>query len=161
MFDVDALFWRSIYTRLNPERKSEQWEGLQMKNLTGQVSHFNNTARLNVFLSSILNNCVHRLPTERRRRGRLNERNGGWGGGVGNWDMKERRENKSPSEEDDASWLEKQREILSLPSLILAFLSSLFLSLPLSLLCAVQRFSGSEHTENMRIIYFSNYMQAL
>lgn len=25
------------------------------------------------------------------------------GGGLGNWDMKERRENKSPGEEDDAS----------------------------------------------------------
>lgn len=30
-----------------------------------------------------------------------------------NWGMKERRENKSPSE-DDASWLEKQQGILSL-----------------------------------------------
>lgn len=52
----------------------------------------------------------------------------------GNWDMKERgRENKSPSEEDDASWLEKQQEILSLPSclpaLIFVFLSSLFFCL--------------------------------
>lgn len=91
-----------------------------------QVSHFNNTACLNVFLSSFPNSYVHKLPTERRRGERMNERNGGEGGGVGNWDMKERRENKSPSEEDDASWLEKQQGILSLSSLIFVFLSSLF-----------------------------------
>ena len=41
-----------------------------------QVSHFNSTACLNVFLSSFLNSYVHKLPTERRQ-GEMNERNGG------------------------------------------------------------------------------------
>lgn len=76
-------------------------------------------------------------PQKDDRRGRMNERNGGWCGGVGNWDMKERRANKSPSEEDDAFWLENSRgfsfsPFLSLHSLICVFLPSLSL-FPLSL----------------------------
>lgn len=107
-------------------------------------------------VSSFLNSYVHRLPTERRQGERMNERNGGWGGGVGNWDMKERRANKSPSEEDDAFWLEKQQGILSL-SLFLSSFSYLCVS-PITLfffpslchfVCALQRFSGSEHTAHM------------
>lgn len=58
----------------------------------------------------------------------------GWGGvgWRGGWKLgheEEGRENKSPSEEDDASWLEKQQGILSLllslPFLIFVFLPSL------------------------------------
>lgn len=58
----------------------------------------------NVLLSSFLNSYVHGLPAERKT-GRKNE----WKGGVGwrgGWKLgheEEGRENKSPSEEDDAS----------------------------------------------------------
>lgn len=63
------------------------------ENLTAlQVSHFNNTARLNVFLSSFLNSYVHKLPTERTEGERMNERNEGRGGEVeiGTWRRGER-----------------------------------------------------------------------
>lgn len=63
------------------------------KRLTAlQVSHFNSTARLNVFLPSFLNSYVRRLPTERTQGERMNGRVGWRGGEVGNWDMKKRGE---------------------------------------------------------------------
>lgn len=48
-----------------------------------------------------------------------------------NWDIKEKRENKSPSEEDDASWLEKQQGILSLSHPPFSYLQPASLSSPL------------------------------
>lgn len=119
---------------------------------TLQVSHFRRTACLNAFLSSFLNSYVRELPTERRQAG-MNERNGGRGMRRG-WKLGhegEERENKSPSEEDDASWLEKQQGILSptLPACSYLRISPVALLSPhpppppplsfLSLLCALRR----------------------
>lgn len=100
----------------------------------------------------------------------MNETNAGWGGvgGFENWDMKEKRENKSPSEEDDASWLEKQQGILSLslplfpPFLILAFLSLLFfLSVcHFSALCRDSVHVNALHTRMHIIIFWITYIRA-
>lgn len=96
------------------DRISELLERVEMK--TSQRYRWVIFAELPAWmrLSSFLNSYVRELPTERRQAG-MNERNGGRGvrkcwklGHEG-----EERENKSPSEEDDASWLEKQQGILS------------------------------------------------
>lgn len=123
-----------------PERTSELLERVEVK--TSQRYRwviFSESARLNAFLSSFLNSHVHELPTDRRRGG-MNERHGGRGVRRG-WKLGhegEERENKSPSEEDDASWLEKQQGILSptrLSALIFGFLSSL---IPHTSLCPAE-----------------------
>lgn len=66
---------------------------------------------------------------------------------VENWDMKEKKENKSPSEEDDASWLEKQQGILSLSLSPLLSPTSLSLSFFLAPLFhrALQRLCAYMH----------------